>query len=65
MRPKKVTLFPEMGRGNIFASLTRLHSRMCIRIFIINLKKQANKQKNKNKKKAKESNEEKRISPEN
>ena len=30
---KKVVLFPEIGRGKIFLSPTRPHSRMCIRIY--------------------------------
>ena len=32
--PKKIALFPEIGWGKIFSSLTRPHSRMCIRIYI-------------------------------
>ena len=57
-----------------FLSLTRPHSRMCIRIYIFNFKKKKKKKKKKNKqtttttattttttKKAKETNEEKRI----
>ena len=55
----KLVLFPEIGRMKLFLSLTRLHSRMCIRIYIFNFKKQEYK------KKAKEIKEEKRISPEN
>ena len=31
LRPKKVVLFPEIGRVKFFF-ITRLHSRMCIRI---------------------------------
>ena len=62
-------LFPETGGVKIFLSLTRLHSRMCIKIYVFNFKKQTNKPKkqkqNKNTKKAKETKEEKRISPEN
>ena len=65
--PKKVALFPEIGRVKIFLSLFRAHSRMCIRIYIFNFKKQqTNKQtKNQKSKKAKETKEEKRISLEN
>ena len=43
VRPKKVVLFPEIGRVKNVLSLTRPHSRMCIRIHIFNLKKQTNK----------------------
>ena len=43
IRPKKVVLFPETGRVKFCLSLTRLHSQMCIRIYIFNLKKQASK----------------------
>ena len=53
----------------MFLSLTCPHSRICIRIYIFNFKKQANKQKKKKKRKeynkANETKEEKRISPEN
>ena len=56
-RPKKVALFPEIGRVKTFLSLTRPHSRMCLRIYIFNFKN-----KEKTTKKVKESKEEKRIS---
>ena len=62
---KKVILFPEIGRVKIFLSLLRLYSRMCIRIFIFNFKKQTNKQAKKPKNTAKETKEEKRMFPEN
>ena len=68
MKPKKkkVVLFPEIGLVKIFSSLTRPHSRMCIRIYIFLIsKKQRNKQKTKKTKKTKETIEEKRISLEN
>ena len=58
---KKIVLFPEIGRVRIFLSLTRPHSRMCIRINIFSLKKRDQEDK-KQKKKTKE---EKRISAEN
>ena len=45
---QKVVLFPEIGRVKIVLSLTRSHSRMCIRIYIFNFKKQTNKQKKNN-----------------
>ena len=46
VRPnKKVILFLEIGRVKIFLSLTRPHSRMCIRVCIFDFKKQTNKQK--------------------
>ena len=44
---KKVVLFPEIGRVNIFSSLTRLRSRMCIRIYIFCFKPKKNTQKQK------------------
>ena len=48
---KKVVLFPEIGRVKKFLSLTRLHSRMCIRIHTFNFKKQqTNKETSKQKK---------------
>ena len=40
---KKVVLFPEIDRIKIFLSLTRPLNRMCIRIYIFNLKKKNNK----------------------
>ena len=68
--PKKVALFLDIGRVKIFLSLTRPHSRMCIKIYIFNFKKQTNNQKNQKQKKTrfqkkeKETEEEKRIFPE-
>ena len=47
LRPKKVALFPEKRRVKYFLSLTCPHSRMCIRIHIVNFKKETYKQKNK------------------
>ena len=38
LRPKKVVLFPEIGRMKKILSLTRPHSQMCIRIYIFNFK---------------------------
>ena len=61
IRPKKVVLFPEIGRVGIFLSLTRPHNRMCIGIYIFNFKKKTSK-KIPQKKNTKE---EKIISPEN
>ena len=62
---KKVVLFPEIGQVKKILSLTLPHSRMCIRIYIFNFKKQTNKQKKTRiQKKAKET-KEKRISSEN
>ena len=58
---KKVVLFPEIDWVNFFLSLTRQHSRMCMRIYIFNFKKQRNQEY----KKVKETKEEKKISPEN
>ena len=70
IRPKKVVLFPEIGRVKSFLLLTRLHSPICIRTYIFNFKKlfliSKNKQAKKQEyKKVKETKEEKRISPEN
>ena len=64
LRPKKVVFFPEIGRVKNILSLTRPHSRMCIRIYIFNFK---NKKKTKItwRQKAKETKERKRISVEN
>ena len=65
LRPKRVVLFPEIGWVNIFLSLTRSHSRMCIRIYISNFKKSKNrktKKKTRIQKKAKETKEENSIS---
>ena len=47
IRPKKVFLFPEIGRVKKFLSFTCSHSRMRIRIYIFNFKKQTNEQKQK------------------
>ena len=49
IRPKKGVLFPEIGPVKIFLSLTRPHSRMCIRIHVSNLKQKTKKAKKKNK----------------
>ena len=62
LRPKKVVLFPEKRRVKYFLSLTCPHSRMCIRIHIVNFKKETYKQKNKNTKKVKETKAEKKNS---
>ena len=62
-RPKKVVLFPDIGRVKIFLSLIRPHCQMCIRIYIFNFTK--TKRQNKKTKKAKETKEENRISLEN
>ena len=57
IRPKKVVLFPEVGRVKTFLSITRPHRRMSIRIYIFDLKtkkiqnKQTKKKQQKNKKK--------------
>ena len=57
-------MFPEIGRVEIFLSLTLPHIQMCIRIYIFNFKKhQTNKQKKtriKKAKQAKQTKEEKR-----
>ena len=61
-------MFPEIDRVKIFLSLTRPYSRICIRIYIFNFKKQTSKkqqQQQQEYKKAKETKKEKRISPEN
>ena len=51
VRPQKRSLVSGNRPGENFLSLTRPHSRMCIRIYILDFKKQqTNKQKNKNKK---------------
>ena len=42
---QKVVLFLETDRVKKFLSLTRAHSRMCIRIYIFSFKKQTNKKK--------------------
>ena len=47
IKPKKVFLFLEIGRMKKILSFTRSHSRMCIRIYIFNFKKQINEQKQK------------------
>ena len=49
IRPKKGVLFPEIGPVKIFLSLTRPHSRMCIRIHVSNLKQKTKKAKKNNK----------------
>ena len=43
LRPKRVVLFPEIAWIEFFLSLTCPHSRMCIRIYILNFKKQTSK----------------------
>ena len=51
---QKSSLFPEVGRVNLFYDLTRPQCRMCIRIYIFNFKKQrANRPKKKKKKQKK------------
>ena len=52
---KKVVMFPRTGQLKFFLSLIRPHSRMCIRIYIFNFKKQTDKQKQKRKKEYKKS----------
>ena len=42
---KKVVLFPGINQGKFFLSFTRLHSHMCIRIYISFFKKRKNKKK--------------------
>ena len=42
---QKVVLFLETDRVKKILSLTRAHSRMCIRIYIFSFKKQTNKKK--------------------
>ena len=59
---EKVVLSPEIGWAKKFLSLTRLHCRMCLRIYIFNFKNTNKQTKNKNTKKAKETKEEKRVS---
>ena len=58
---RKIVSFPEIDRVKKFLSLTRPHSRICIRIYIFNFKKQQKKAI----KKAKETKEENIISSEN
>ena len=54
---KKGVLFLEIDRVKVFLSLTRLHSRMCIKIYIFKFKKRQanniNNKKNKHQKKQK------------
>ena len=45
IRPKKGVLFPETDPMKIFLSLTRPHSRMCIRKHVSNLKQKTKKAK--------------------
>ena len=45
-KKKKVVLFPEIGQLKLFSSLTRPHSRMCIRICIFCFKETKKKKKN-------------------
>ena len=59
MGAKKVVLFPAINRVKIFLPITRWHSRMCIRIYIFNFRKQETKTiKKQESKKAKETKEE-------
>ena len=52
--PKKSSLVSRSRPGEIFLSVTRPHSRMCIRIYILNFKKQqTNKRKQESKKQKK------------
>ena len=53
VRPKKSSLVSRSRPGEIFLSVTRPHSRMCIRIYILNFKQQQKKKKIKNQKKQK------------
>ena len=55
-----VVLLPKIGRVKDFLSITRLYSRMCIRVRIFNVKRKKHKTK-----KAKETKEEKRRSVQN
>ena len=57
--PHKVVLFAEIGWAKTFLSLTRPHSRVCIRIYIFNFKK-ANKQAKKTNKKTKKTRKQKK-----
>ena len=50
VRSQKSSLVSGNRPGEIFLSLTRPHSRMCIRIYIFNLKKQKIKNQKKQKK---------------
>ena len=54
LRPKNVVLFQENYQVKIFLSVSRPHSRMCIRIYTFNLKKkQTNKKETRIQKKKK------------
>ena len=54
---KKGVFFLEIGRLKVFLSLTRLHSRMCIKIYIFKFKKQqTNNNNNKNRHQKKQKN---------
>ena len=59
---EKVVLSPEIGWAKKFLSLTRLHCRMCLRIYIFNFKNTNKQTKKQEYKKAKETKEEKRVS---
>ena len=48
---KKEVLFPVIGWVKMFSTLTRPHSRMCIRIYIFDFKKRTSKQIKQNKEK--------------
>ena len=66
LRPKKSSLVSGNRLGEKIFITHHPHSRMCIRIYIFNFKKQTNKQKNKQEyKKAKETKEERKKSLEN
>ena len=54
-------MFPKISRLNFFLSLTRLHNRVCIRIYIFNFKKPQKARR----RRAEETKEERRISVEN
>ena len=62
---KKVVLFPEIVWVKTFLSLTRPHSRMCIRIYAFDFKNKQKTTKITRGQKAKEAKDEKRISVEN
>ena len=54
LRPKNIVLFQENYQVKIFLSVSRPHSRMCIRIYTFNLKKkQTNKKETRIQKKKK------------
>ena len=55
---KEVVLFLEIDRGKNFLSLIHPHSQMCIRIHILNVKKQTSKKQNKTRTQKSKENEE-------